>query len=408
MKKFIMIAIVAVLTVSMLACSPAAPAASSAAPASSAAASAAPASSAAAPASSAAAAGATTTLKIGMYADGADSYYQAIKDTLQACADADSSCKWTIDYKVGQNTAAEQLSAVENFITAKYDAIVVIQNGVDTTSECITKAKAAGIPYFGAAHSFASAKNATDAAASCCFDFVQEGVYAGEQAVKAGSKKLIMIEGQLGQGSASDQTLGYLQAYEKAGKNMGGVTANDIASQKSTVKQDGKQDITVVGWASGGWFADPAAKAMANFITSLGPTGFDSVYAQNDPMMEGVLSAMKDAGLDPSKYFLSAGNGREESWAWVKAGTIKCDVNQSAALEGDVIYQQIKGYFTKTTYRKYVHPYLNEYDTSNIATLEASLVPFTDTKAYMAKRAANTIVHDINDPKFVDIADMGK
>ena len=404
MKKFLMIAIVAVLTVALLACSSAptassAPAASSAAPAASSAAPAAPASSAAA--------GDVLTLKIGMYADGADSYYQAIKDTLQACADADPTCKWTVDYKVGQNTAAEQLAAVENFITAKYDAMVVIQNGVDTTSECIAKAKAAGIPYFGAAHSFATAKNATDAAGSSAFDFVLEGKYAGEQAVKAGAKKLVMIEGQLGQGSASDQTLGYLLAYQAAGKNMGGVTANDIASQKSQVKQDGKQDITVVGWASGGWFADPAAKAMANFITSLGPNGFDSVYAQNDPMMEGVLTAMKDAGLDPSKYFLSAGNGREISWQWVKDGVIKCDVNQSAALEGDVIYQQIKGYFNKTEYRKYVHPYLNEYDTSNINQVIDSLVPFTDTKAYMEKRTANAIVHDLNDPKFVDIPDMG-
>ena len=234
-----------------------------------------------------------------------------------------------------------------------------------------------------------------------------EGKYAGEQAAKAGAKKLVMIEGQLGQGSASAQTLGYLLAYQAAGKNMGGVTANDIASQKSQVKQDGKQEIEVVGWASGGWFADPAAKAMANFITSLGPDGFDSVYAQNDPMMEGVLAAMKDAGLDPSKYFLSAGNGREISWQWVKDGVIDADVNQSAALEGDVLYQQIKGYFTGTTYRKYIHPYLNAYDSSNIATIESSLVPFTDTKAYMEKRAAGKIVYDINDPKFVDIADMG-
>ena len=411
MKKFIMIAIVAVLVVALLACS-STPAASSAAASSAAASEAASsaAASSAAPASSAAASASAakeTKLTIGMYADGADSYYQAIKDTMQACADADPTCKWTIDYKVGQNTAAEQLSAVENFITAKYDAMVVIQNSVDTTSECITKAKAAGIPYFGAAHSFATAANATDAAGSCCFDFVQEGKYAGEQGVKAGAKKLIMIEGQLGQGSASDQTLGYLLAYQEAGKNMGGVTAQDIAEQKSQVKQDGKQEIAVVGWASGGWFADPAQKAMANFITSLGPDGFDSVYAQNDPMMEGVLQAMKDAGLDPSKYYLSAGNGREESWAWVKAGTIKCDVNQSAALEGDVLYQQVKAYFTGETYRKYIHPYLNEYDTSNIATLESSLVPFTDTKAYMEKRNAKSIVYDINDPKFVDIANMG-
>jgi ABC-type sugar transport system substrate-binding protein len=402
MKKFLVIAIVAVLIVALLACS--APAASSA-PASSAPAASSAAASSAAPASSAAGAK-TTTLKIGMYADGADSYYQVLHDTMQACADADPSCKWTIDYKVGQNTAAEQLQAVENFITAKYDAIVVIQNSVDTTSECIAKAKAANIPYFGAVHSFATAKNATDAAGSCGYDFVLEGKLVGEQAAKAGAKKVIMIEGQLGQGTASAQTEGYLAAYEAAGKNLGGVSSHDLATQKSAAKQDGKQDITVVGWASGGWFADPAAKAMSNFITSLGPTGFDSVYAENNPMMEGVLSAMKDAGLDPSKYFLTSANGREESWQWVKDGTIKADVNQSAALEGDVIYQQVKGYFTGTSYKKYVHPYMNEYDSSNVNSV--AFIPFTDYKQYMTQRDANKFVHDISDAKFTEFTDMGK
>jgi ABC-type sugar transport system substrate-binding protein len=342
-----------------------------------------------------------------MYADGADSYYQAIKDTLVACAAIDPTTKWTVDYKVGQNTAAEQLTAVQDFITAKYDAMVVIQNSVDTTSECIKLAKAAGIPYFGAAQPFASAPNATDAAGSCAFDFLQEGKYAGAAAVAAGAKKVVMIEGQLGQGAAGDQTKGYILAYQEAGKKLGGVTAKDIYTDKSAVKQDGTQEFQVVSWATGGWFADPAQKAMADAITSLGATGFDSVYAENNPMMEGVLAAIKDAGLDPTKYFLSSGNGREESWAWVQAGTIAADVNQSAALEGDVIYQQIKAYFTGQTYRKYIHPYLTEYDKSNIATVVNSLVPFTDTKTYMEKRAAKAFVYDINDPKFVDIADFG-
>ncbi len=397
MKRFLVIALIAVLAVGLLACTTNNPSATSAAPtATSEASSAAP---------SGTASGEVLKLHIGMYADGADSYYQVLHDTMQACANADSSCEWTIDYKVGQNTAAEQLAAVENFITAKYDAIVVIQNSVEATSECIEKAKAAGIPYFGAVHSFATASNATDAAGSCGYDFLLEGKLVGEQAAKAGCKKVVMIEGQLGQGTAGAQTLGFLQAYQEAGKNLGGVTADQIATQKSSVKQDGKQDVTVVGWASGGWFADPAQKAMANFITSLGPNGFDCVYAENNPMMEGVLAAMKDAGLDPSKYFLVSANGREISWQWVKDGVIKADVNQTAALEGDVIYQQVKGYFLKQNYRKYIHPYMTEYDSSNVNSV--ALIPFSDVTQYMEQRTAGKFVHDINDPKFTEIANMG-
>lgn len=402
MKKFLMIALVAVLAVALLACSSTTPAASSAA-----AESVAPASSEAAateaPASEEASAE-KLTLNIGMYADGADSYYQVLHDTLQACADADPECDWQVDYKVGQNTAAEQIQAVQDFITSKYDAIVVIQNSPDATSECITKCKDAGIPYFGACHSFASVANAKDAAGSCCFDFVLAGQYAGEDAVARGVSKVIMIEGQLGQGTASAQSEGFLAAYEAAGKNLGGVTAKDLAEKKDGAEQDGKQDITVVGWASGGWFADPAQKAMTDYITSLGPDGFDGVYAHNDPMMEGVLNAITDAGLNPSDYWLGVCNGREMSWQWVTDKTVTMDVNQSAALEGDTVYQQIKAFFKGEEYRKYVHPYLTPYNIDDIAT--KALVPFSDVEEYMSQRAADKFAHDINGAEWTDIVGM--
>lgn len=341
------------------------------------------------------------TLDIGFYADAADTYYQVMVDTFQACADADPECDWTVNFKVGQSTAAEQLQAVEDFITAGYDAMVVIQNNPDTTSECITKAKDADIPYFGAAHSFVQVPNSKDAAGSCCFNFITAGKYSGEEAVARGAKKIIMIEGVLGQGSASAQTLGFLQAYEEAGISLG-TTAKDLAENKTEAKLDGTQEAEVVGWASGGWFSDPAYKAMTDYITSLGPNGFDGVYAQNDPMMEGVLMALEDAGLTSSDYWLFACNGREISWQWVKDKVITQDVNQAASLEGDTLYQQIKAYFKGEEYRKYVHPYLTPYNIDNIN--EVSLVPFSDVEAYMAGRAAGDFVTDINDPKWTDQA----
>jgi ABC-type sugar transport system substrate-binding protein len=340
------------------------------------------------------------TLKIGYYADAADSYYQVEVDTLIACAEADPECDWDVTYKVGQSTAAEQLQAVEDFIIAGYDAIVVIQNNADTTSECIVKAVDAGIPYFGASHSFASVSNREDAAGSCCYDFIEAGVYAGEDALARGVEKVIMIEGVLGQGSAGAQTLGFLKAYEDAGKSLGGYTAEEVATQKMELSLDGTQEIEVVFWASGNWFSDPAQKAMTDAITSLGPDGFDGAYVQNNPMMEGVLLAMEEAGLDSSDYWLGSSNGREISWQWVKDKIITMDVNQTAALEGETEYQQIKAYFKGEEYRKYVHPYLTPYNIDNIN--DVALVPFSDVDKYMEGRAAGDFVTDIDDAKFKD------
>jgi ABC-type sugar transport system substrate-binding protein len=261
------------------------------------------------------------TKTIGFYADNADSYYTLVNDALTALAAQDPVTDWTIEYKAGTSSADEQLKAVEDFITAGYDAIIVIQNNPDTTSECIEKCKAAGIPYFGAAHYFGQVANAGDSAGSSNFDFKACGVAAGEDALAKGVTKLIMIEGVLGQGSASDQSLGFLEAYENAGKSLGEKadgskwTAAEVAAEKPEVGDiKGSPDITVVAWRAGEWMNDIAQREMANAISALGKDGWDGAYVQNNPMVEGAMAAMKDAGLTTENYWLGSSNGREISW----------------------------------------------------------------------------------------------
>jgi ABC-type sugar transport system substrate-binding protein len=337
---------------------------------------------------------------VGFYSDASDDYYKVLVDTFTELSKADPECDWDVVPVVGTSTAADQLKAVEDFITSGCDAICVIQNNADTTSECIAKCKDAGIPYFGAVHSFASVSNAKDAAGSCGYDFVEAGVYAGENAIQHDVKKVIMIEGVLGQGTAGAQSLGFIKAYADAGKDIGSLSAEEYATQKPT--DGGGADLSVVFWASGNWFADPAKKAMTDAITSLGKDGFDGAYVQNDEMMDGVIQAIQEAGLNPADYWLGASNGKEKSWTWVKDGTTKMDVNQTAALEGDVVYQQVKAYFAGKEYRKYIHPYLTPFTTEDIAS--KALIPFSDVAEYIKQRTEGKFVYDISDAKFVDMA----
>ncbi|MCL1854349.1 MAG: sugar ABC transporter substrate-binding protein [Clostridia bacterium] len=341
---------------------------------------------------------------IGFYADAADSYYQQVNDVLSRASAADPETDWTVDFKVGQSTAEEQLKAVEDFITAGYDAIIVIQNNPNTTSECIEKCVAAGIPYFGAAHYFGDVPNAKDSAGSVNYDFELGGYLAGQDALARGVKKVINIEGVLGQGSAAAQTLGFIRAYEDAGLSLGGMTAKEIAETKPSLSAlDGTQELEIVFWASGGWMADPAQKAMSDAITSLGMDGFDAVYAHNNPMTEGVIAAMSDAGLTAEDYWIGSMNGREISWDWAEQGKITCDVNQPAAMEGYLLYQQVKAFFNGEDFRQHVHPYLSVYNKENIGELRPGLVPATDIDAFMEGAASGAFVTDINDPKFLDI-----
>ena len=333
---------------------------------------------------------------IGYYKDAADDYYKAGYEVFLECLKADpETADWEVIDKVGQGTAQEQLAAVEDFITAGVDAIVVVQNSPEITAECITKANEAGIPYFALTHA-PSVPAGGELAGFVGYDFVETGVMAGEDALTynngEGVKKLVMVEGKLGQGTASAQSLGFLQAYEEAGKDIGG-TANDVAVNKT----EGGADLQIVQWSSGDWRADPAKKVVADVITALGADGFDGMYVQNDEMMDGAIQALEEAGLNPADYWLGSSNGKEKSWKWAEEGRVTMDVNQTPALEGDLLYQMLKAYFNGDEYRKYVSPYLTPYNSSNVT--ELTLVPY-DATAYMELRP--DIVTDINDPKFED------
>lgn len=62
---------------------------------------------------------------IGYYMDAADDYYKAGYQVFNALAEEEG---WEVIDIVGQGTAPEQITAVENFITQKVDALIVVQN----------------------------------------------------------------------------------------------------------------------------------------------------------------------------------------------------------------------------------------------------------------------------------------
>lgn len=341
-------------------------------------------------------------LEIGFYADGADSYYQLAYEAMQGCADLDAACDWTIDYKVGQNTAPEQVQAVQDFITAGYDAIVVIQNSVDATSECIAMCKDAGIPYFGAGHEFSAADNALDAAGASNYDFQGIGYDTGVQAYADGVTKIVNIEGQLGQGSAGAQTLGLLEGMEAEGANLGGFTALEIAEQKPAHDAyNGEQTVEIVFWASGGWFEDPAYEATADAITTLGADGFDAIYAHNNPMMDGCINAVKDAGLNPADYWFASCNGRESSWEQAQEGIVKFDANQPGSMEGVAMYQMVKAYFKGEEYPQFVHPVASYYTDETINDVIDTLIPCYNVDGLLEMIEAGELDIALDGPMFM-------
>ena len=185
--------------------------------------------------------------------------------------------------------------------------------------------------------------------------------------------------------------MGFLQGYKKAGKDIGKLL------DSVGVKGAGGKDLQVVFWGSGGWFADPAKKAMQDAITTLGPDGFDGAYVQNDEMMTGALQAMQEAGLDPGKYWLGSSNGKEKSWKWVKDGQVTMDVNQCPTLEADIAHQMIKARFAGKPHKKGVFVNFIPYDKRHLD--DSKMIPWI-TADYMKKRDAKAFKYDIADPVF--------
>jgi len=322
---------------------------------------------------------------IGYYMDAADDYYKAGFQVFKALA---SQSGWDVLDVVGQGTAPEQIAAVENFITQKVDALVVVQNSPQVSSQCIKEANAANIPIF-----FLTQNPPMDPglAGFVGFDWVTDGKLAAKSAMAHGVKRVIMIEGKLGQGAAGGQTQGFLEGYRDAGKDIGKLL------QSVGIKGAGGKDLQVVFWASGGWFADPAKKAMQDAITALGPDGFDGAYVENDEMMTGAIQAMQEAGLDTSKYWLGSSNGKEKSWTWVENGTTTMDVNQCPTLEADVLFQMVTLKFAGKPYKKAIFPNFLPFEKNTIN--RAKLIPWI-LDDYMAKRAAHAFIYDINNAVF--------
>lgn len=305
---------------------------------------------------------------VGYFKAAADDYYKAGWDVFNALAVEEG---WEMLEIMGDGTDAKMLASIENFINQKVDAIVCVQTTSASGAESAKKAKEAGIPFFSLTHQPEVIEGFEPTGASC-YDWIKTGTYAGESAVEYGVKKVIMIEGVQGQGTAAGQTIGFTKAYEDAG-----------------------QEVEIVFTGYGNWFAQGAMKAMEEALVSVGPDGFDGAYVHNDEMLDGALQAMENAGLDPSKYWLGSSNGKEKSWQWVKDGKVTMDVNQTPTLEADLVFQMIKAEFAGEEYKNFVYSSLNPY---NIDHME-NLVPY-DMDAYLQGRADGAFTYDLSDPIF--------
>ncbi|MDP9481595.1 MAG: substrate-binding domain-containing protein, partial [Chloroflexota bacterium] len=232
------------------------------------AASAAPATAAATAAASAPASQAAGKLKIGVTFPILDQFLQTVADGMNARAAELGNVELNI--VAAQEKTDVQLGQVENFISQKVDAIIVIPVDTDAAGPMTAKAQAAKIPLVYVN------RRPSDSPA---------GVpYVGSDSLYAGTVEMEQL------------------AKLANGKGNVVILIGDPANEAAVFRTKGCKDVVaknpgmkVTKEQSGNWQRDKGLAIMENWIQS-GET-IDVVCANNDEMALGAIQALKNAKL---------------------------------------------------------------------------------------------------------------
>jgi inositol transport system substrate-binding protein len=168
-----------------------------------------------------------------------------------------------------QRSAERQVQQVENFVAQKVDAIILNPCEVDASSPAVDRATEAGIPIVNVNSETRSTPTAfvgsrDEESARLAMEYIAKRL--------RGSGNVLMMQGFMGQAA---------QLKRDAG-------AREVLSKNPRLKLLAEQ--------SAEWDRAKAMTLMENWIQSFGPN-INAVFAQNDEMAMGALSALEQAKL---------------------------------------------------------------------------------------------------------------
>jgi D-xylose transport system substrate-binding protein len=186
-------------------------------------------------------------------------------------------------YENATQDAAKQQQQAEAVITRGAKVLVLDAVDVASAGSIVTRAKQAKIPVLSYGRLVADAP--LDYYVSIDpFKVGQQQAQVQLEALKAAGKtnpRIVMINGSPTDSNSAPYKKGAEEIYKSGGAKI------------------------VKSYDTPDWSPDKAQQEMEQTITSLGKTGFDAVYVANDGMAGGAIAAMKSAGMDPDKLFVT-------------------------------------------------------------------------------------------------------
>jgi inositol transport system substrate-binding protein len=256
-------------------------------------------------------------VKIGVTFPILDQFLQTVADGMQAKATE----MGTVDLNIvaAQEKTDVQLGQVENFISQKVDAIIVIPVDTDAAGPMTAKAQAAKIPLV-----YVNRRPS---------DLPKGVPYVGSDSLYAGTVEMESLA-KLANGKGNVVILQGDPANEAAVLRTKG--CNDVVAKNPGMK--------VTKTQAGNWYRDKGLSIMENWIQS--GEQIDVVCANNDEMALGAIQALKNAKL-LDKVFVGGVDATKDALAAMKAGDLEVTVFQDAKGQGgggvDAAYKLVKG-----------------------------------------------------------------
>lgn len=241
-------------------------------------------------------------LKIGVTFAVYDQFLQTVADGVKARA-AENDVE--VDIVSAEKSTDKQLGQVENFVSQKYDGVIVIPVDTAAVGPMTQKVTRAGIPLV-----YVNRKPA---------NLPANVPYVGSDSVVAGQLEMTELAKQVG------------------GKGNVAVLIGDPANEAATMRTKGcketaeKHGMKVVLEGTGNWERDKALTITENWLQS--GQQIDAICSNNDDMALGAIKALQSAGkLDKVK--VGGVDATSDALKALKAGDLAVTVFQDAKGQG--------------------------------------------------------------------------
>ena len=268
---------------------------------------------------------ATKTVKIGVTFPILDQFLQKVADGITAEAKAKGA---EVNIVAADEKTDVQLGQVENFISQKVDAIIVIAVDTDAATPMTEAAKAANIPLV-----YVNRRPAD----------LPEGVpYVGSDSLVSGTLEMTEL------------------AKLAGGKGNVVIIQGDPANEAAVLRTKGCEDVVaknpemkVIKKAAANWARDKGQSVMENWLQS--GDDIKVVCANNDEMALGAINAIKAANkkLGADGILVGGVDATSDALAAMKAGDLAVTVFQDAKGQGaggvDVALKLVAGETVEAT-----------------------------------------------------------